>query len=133
MILKTRKNITKVFLKTKRGRELVMDILSKTMSDSQISTLYDITENQVRYLRKNKLGIYFRKRRTQINCNEPPKALISMSEEPSLLRPRRRVDTKILIELTEDQIDELTYIAEEQCRSVENQAKWMVIRSLGGE
>lgn len=127
MILKTRKNITKVFLKTKRGKELVMDILSKTMSDYQVSTLYDITVNQVRYLRKNKLGVYFR------DCNQPPKGLMSIAEDPSVLRPRRRVDTKILIELTEDQIDELTYIAEEQCRSVENQAKWMVIRSLGGE
>ena len=133
--IKKNKYVTKLFLKSEEGREFLKDLLSKTMSDSQLAMLYDLTASQVKRAR-HKHGLYMRNcsglRKLEARSNG---AVIEDDVEveivePVILRPTRAQTHTVCIDLSVEQFEELRSLANSQCRSIENQAKWILLQGL---
>tara|TARA_Y100000593_G_C4220016_1_gene291318 strand:- start:378 stop:800 length:423 start_codon:yes stop_codon:yes gene_type:complete len=136
--IKKNKYVTRLYLKTEEGREFLKDLLSRKMTDAQLATLYDLTAGQVKRAR-HKHGLYLR------NCQGQRKLLRSNIEEtedivdavevvevvePVILRPVRKEVHTVCIELSVDEWEGLKEAADSQCRSIENQAKWILRNAL---
>ena len=131
---RTSKYVTKLYLKTEEGREFLKDLLSKKMSDGQLATLYDLTASQVKRAR-HKHGLYLRNCQGQRKLESRNTEVVDAIEvepviEPLILRPVRKETYSICIELSVDEWEGLKEAADSQCRSVSNQAKWLLRNAL---
>ena len=132
---RTSKYVTKIYLKTEEGREFLKDLLSKKMTDKQLALLYDLTASQVKRSR-HKHGLFQRncsgrrKLEARFNGAEVVEDAVEVVEEVVVLRPVRPDTYSICIELSVDEWESLNEAADSQCRSIENQAKWLLRNAL---
>tara|TARA_A100001515_G_scaffold125959_1_gene110993 strand:+ start:7324 stop:7722 length:399 start_codon:yes stop_codon:yes gene_type:complete len=124
---RTSKYLTKLYLKTDEGREFLRDLLSRKLTDAQLATLYDFNETQVKRAR-HKHGVYYR------NCpglRKIEKREEVVEAEEVVPRPTRSANThSICIQLSPDEMEKLATLAENECRSVSNQAKWILRNAI---
>jgi len=132
-VKRTSKYLTKLYLKTEEGREFLRDLLSRKMNDAQLATLYDFNETQVKRAR-HKHGLYLRNcpGLRKVEKRKDVEEVVEVVEaEEVILRPTRSPEThSICIQLSPDEMEKLAELAENECRSVSNQAKWILRNAI---
>lgn len=129
---RTHKYVTKLYLKSEEGREFLRDLLSKKMTDKQLALLYDLNVKQVARAR-NQHGIFKRNcpGRRKLESHQKTEEIIDAVEvEPVVMRPSRIETHSVCIELSLEEMECLREAAENNCRSISNQAKWILRNTL---